>query len=544
MTLQITLLILLLIFLLEHMAGSLGSNSKYELEEKGQESSDMLTNKYLPSESLPEIKQPTYSQRVSRRSKRHTKRKSYLVNKWNFSPLQTEYDANRSHRSIKDDTDPYDLKMGVDGFQVKVISSPKYRHFSNIKESEEFKTGHTIDIIPNTKSESISEELDCDEDIQEEKSEEISLTPETSQEPALDSGLFVNENIIELQEGSGELLHANSVEDSEKIKSSRLVDVFFRSGNLTSCKTPSGEDGHCKRITECLLSDALSNFSLFLQYLCLMRGPFVGICCPDNPVIETKDTPVTTVEELKQPQEGCGKNSNLRIVGGKVSLPHEWTWMVALLRRNRFFCGGVIINDWYILTAAHCVLGLKVKDLTVRLGEYNFSEKNQHQRDIPIAEIKRHAQFVTLTFQHDIALLKLKRKVEYSKFIGSICLPESSRNYSDVNATVVGWGTVSFGGAASNILRQVTVPVWSNEKCDKTYVLESITDSFMCAGSPENGEDACQGDSGGPLMALNTENRWEVIGIVSWGRRCGDPTYPGVYTRVSTYLDWIQQNMN
>lgn len=91
-------------------------------------------------------------------------------------------------------------------------------------------------------------------------------------------------------------------------------------------------------------------------------------------------------------------------------------------------------------------LRIDVKDLTVRLGEYNFTKRNEHQEDISVAEIKRHSQFVTLTFQHDIALLKLRHSIAYTKFIGSICLPtQNARDYADVNGTVVGWGTVSFG---------------------------------------------------------------------------------------------------
>ncbi|GIY49571.1 proclotting enzyme [Caerostris darwini] len=370
--------------------------------------------------------------------------------------------------------------------------------------------------------------------------------------PILDKESFHDrqmEDFVEF-EGSGDLDDSSEVlanSGLENDKSARIFDIFPRFNSTSECTTPKGESGRCLSLVQCPLSEPLNNYNLFLQYLCLSSGILVGICCPDNPVVEIVD-PVENstdniVTELKQPEDGCGLRTSTRIVGGFMSGPHEWTWMVALLRRNRFFCGGVIINDWYILTAAHCVIGVRVKDLKVRLGEYNFNEKNEHQEDIPVAEIKHHAMFVSLTFQHDIALLKLKRRIEYTKFISSICLPnQSSGNFSDVNATVVGWGTVDFGGKVSPVLRQVTIPVWDNNECDRTYRFERINEAFMCAGSPENGEDACQGDSGGPLMTVNDDDRWEVIGIVSWGRRCGDPTYPGVYTRITSYLDWITEN--
>ncbi|KAG8201307.1 hypothetical protein JTE90_016788 [Oedothorax gibbosus] len=350
-------------------------------------------------------------------------------------------------------------------------------------------------------------------------------------------------------EGSGSIENSNEflpISDVESTKSARILEIFSRNFTV-ECMTPKNESGHCAGLTECPLLETMENFSSFLQYMCLQKSRLVGICCPDNPVVEVSDSQENSTEKVKvdiqQPPDGCGISTHTRIVGGTMSVPHEFSWMVALLRRGRFYCGGVIINNWYILTAAHCILGIKISDLKVRLGEFDFHQRTDHQMDIPVSEIKRHALFVTLTFQHDIALLKLKRRIEYTKFIGSICLPKKEEgDFTSTNATVVGWGTVSFGGAASPVLRKVTVPVWDNKKCDDTYVFERITDAFMCAGSSENGEDACQGDSGGPLMSMNGDGRWSVIGIVSWGRRCGDPSYPGVYTRVTSYLDWIAEN--
>lgn len=91
--------------------------------------------------------------------------------------------------------------------------------------------------------------------------------------------------------------------------------------------------------------------------------------------------------------------------------------------------------------------------MSVRLGEYDFNEENKQRTDISISEIKRHAQFVSRTFQHDIALLKLKHRINYSMFAGSICLPDQkSRDYTDVKGTVVGWGTTAFGKICSILI--------------------------------------------------------------------------------------------
>lgn len=100
--------------------------------------------------------------------------------------------------------------------------------------------------------------------------------------------------------------------------------------------------------------------------------------------------------------------------------------------------------------------------------------------------------------------------------------------------------TCATGGKESMVQRQAILPVWRNEECNAAYY-QPITSSFLCAGYSQGGKDACQGDSGGPLI-LKIEGRWTQIGIVSFGNKCGEPGYPGVYTRVSEFIDWIKNN--
>lgn len=132
-------------------------------------------------------------------------------------------------------------------------------------------------------------------------------------------------------------------------------------------------------------------------------------------------------------------------------------------------------------------------------------------------------------------------------FFVFLCLrsDRAGNAYVGTNGTATGWGTLKEDGKPSCILQEVEVPVLSNEVCSTqtNYTASMITDNMLCAGYLGVGEkDSCQGDSGGPLIAEREDKRYELIGVVSWGNGCARPYYPGVYTRVTRYLDWIREN--
>merc|ERR1712038_2040471 len=140
----------------------------------------------------------------------------------------------------------------------------------------------------------------------------------------------------------------------------------------------------------------------------------------------------------------------------------------------------------------------------------------------------------------DIALLELSKSIIFNKEVQPICLPGTrAKRYMDHTAVALGWGSETFRGPSTRILREVNMRVWENSDCQEIFgTLRKIFTTMMCAGG-KSGEDTCQGDSGGPLICLNSENgHWEVCGIVSFGYRCGTGA-PGVYTRVTEYLHWI-----
>uniref|UniRef100_A0A3P9L5N4 Peptidase S1 domain-containing protein n=1 Tax=Oryzias latipes TaxID=8090 RepID=A0A3P9L5N4_ORYLA len=142
---------------------------------------------------------------------------------------------------------------------------------------------------------------------------------------------------------------------------------------------------------------------------------------------------------------------------------------------------------------------------------------------------------------NDIALLQLSSPVTFNNYITPVCLPSTgSTFYSGVNTWVTGWGNIRSGVylPAPQILQEVQVPIVGNRQCKCSYGASSITDNMVCAGLLEGGKDSCQGDSGGPLV-IKQNNLWIQAGVVSFGKDCALPNFPGVYTRVSQYQTWI-----
>ncbi|KMY89204.1 trypsin-1 [Drosophila simulans] len=221
-----------------------------------------------------------------------------------------------------------------------------------------------------------------------------------------------------------------------------------------------------------------------------------------------------------------------RIVGGQVASIKDIPYQVSL-QRSYHFCGGSLIAQGWVLTAAHCTEGSAILLSKVRIGSSRTSVGGQL---VGIKRVHRHPKFDAYTIDFDFSLLELE---EYSAknvtqaFVG---LPEQDADIADGTPVLVsGWGNTQSAQETSAVLRSVTVPKVSQTQCTEAYGnFGSITDRMLCAGLPEGGKDACQGDSGGPLAADGV-----LWGVVSWGYGCARPNYPGVYSRVSAVRDWI-----
>ncbi|XP_065221065.1 venom protease-like [Planococcus citri] len=372
--------------------------------------------------------------------------------------------------------------------------------------------------------------------------------------------------------------------------------IVRQSGSYNYCTTPDNQSGTCINIRNCpnlyqLLTTrgrepAVANYLRRSQ--CGMEYNWPKVCCnfnsanaspvpvapvtptPTRPPVTPSPTPVTpaptsatqrTTKIRGNPTTPnyalCGRSTRKeeKITGGRNATLGDWPWMVAVGYRTAsnpgplFRCGGSLISDRWVVTAAHCVQNTGSLTLTTaRVGDLDLDEYNTDgasPTDIAVDQIIAHPEYKASPVVNDIALLRLKNPVTFSDLVRPICILSNNEHrsdgfYSNKQPFITGWGATNWKGPSSNILQEARVDIVDQETCAKNYASQKsvIDHRVLCAGGM--GKDSCQGDSGGPLM-IPIRASYYLAGVVSYGVRCADKNFPGVYTRVAQFSDWIKR---
>lgn len=235
-----------------------------------------------------------------------------------------------------------------------------------------------------------------------------------------------------------------------------------------------------------------------------------------------------------------------RIVGGEPVINNDlYPWMAAIIQRDYDpvdgqFCGGSLIHQSWVVTAAHCLYGEDPGNLDLILGLLRLDEKPKER--IHAEKLIIHPRYDPDTYDFDIAMIRLATASE-QKTIEMIPSGDPDGIVTPgVMAIIIGWGALAEGGLGSRKLMQVEVPVISNADANQIYE-GGVTENMIAAGFREGGKDACQGDSGGPFVVRDANLNLVLAATTSWGIGCARKRYPGLYANLAVLGDWVRQTI-
>ncbi|KAK5640445.1 hypothetical protein RI129_011256 [Pyrocoelia pectoralis] len=223
-----------------------------------------------------------------------------------------------------------------------------------------------------------------------------------------------------------------------------------------------------------------------------------------------------------------------RIVGGYDASEGQFPYQVAVRLYENHHCGGAILNEHTVLSAAHCYSTYPASDFTVVAGTIKVDTTGDFY---PVKEIRSHEMFMPYPKHNDIAIIKLKQPIKFNNNVQKIDLEYTNLVGAGHQCVLSGWGHTHPGYPAQSLKYAFLLTI-TNEACQKSLIQNAIIDSHICTFT-QYGQGACNGDSGGPLAANG-----RLIGVVSYGVPPCAVGFPDVFTRVFSYVQWIEAHLS